>query len=200
MSYIMSFLKFAAGFLLPLILPVSLAWSQGPLSDSERDHYFDDNKISTSRHTLKIDIFPLIQKELALNWEYAYHRHNSLETSIGYLRPGYHHSWITLISGITDDIELYPGAFSVSLQNRFYYKPGFKSQYANVGIKHRRFSTMASTDFLVGTGYQWLFHDRLKFDLNFSIGWRRKVRKENDSYGVQDFDKFTIDLPLSVKL
>lgn len=192
--------KISVYLMFALIIVLFPVLSLAQLSEEERSYYFDDARISSSPNTIKLDLLWLSQKELSVHWEHNYSRHVSFEAALGYLMPEYQHSLWSYLFLEEYKRQYYPSGFSVFLQNKFYTKAGFKSTYFHIGIKHRRFSTMSSMDYLTGPGIQWVLGDRIKLDLNASLCVRTKKRKSNDKYGYQDGDEFMTDLPISLRI
>lgn len=188
-----------------LLVPTSYIMGQVPLSDAERREYFNDDKISVSRNTLKVDLVSFAQRELAVHLEHRYGQILSLEVAVGYLFRGYHHSvfpaLLPVIFAVPEwEREYYNSGFSTFLQQRFYTSTGFNPYYIQFYVKHRKFSTMSSGDFMLGMGKQWLLGERIWVDLNFGMGLRKKWRQANDPYAYRDPEDITTDFPLSLKI
>ncbi len=169
------------------------------LSEGEKDYFFDDNAISSSKNTLKVDLLGLAQKELGLRWERAYVPKISFEAGAGILLEGYNHSLWNKVWG-ENEYRVHDGGCWLFLQNRFYYQKGFRSPYAHIGIKHRRFPRLTSTDYLVGTGWKLLAGNRFIIDFSFSLCWRNQNLKDGESYAFDGGSDSTVDMPISFNL
>jgi hypothetical protein len=174
-------------------------FSSAQLTDDEKNYFFDDNTISSSKNIIKTDLVGFVQKEIVVLWEHSYAPKISFEAGVGILADGYSHSlWNKLLA---DNKFVMDGSgVSISLQNRFFYRKGFSSPYVHFGIKHRRFSQLTSTDYLTGLGMQYLVGNRIKVDFAFSLCWRRQNPKDDQTTAFEDFDNNTIDVPLSLKI
>jgi hypothetical protein len=188
-----------AAALFILLFMSSGVWGQATLSETEKQDYFNDKRISASKNTVKTDLVGFIQKELSVYLEHKYAQMLSIEVALGYLFPGYQHSVYSTLFAESDS-QYYGSGFSTYLQQRFYTSSGFKPYYIQFNVKHRQFSTMSSGDLMLGFGQQWLLGDRFWFDMCLGMGLRKKWRRPNDPYGYQDFDDFMLSIPVSLKL
>lgn len=178
------------------------------ISQSEREIYFDDKQISSSKNAIKINLLWLLQKEAALIWEHHYAPKLSFQVGAGWIADGYHHSQYHMLSELNDIIispKVEGSGWSLILENRFYHKTGPSSRFYNFSYKHRNFSDLHSNDLMIGVGLYFMLIDRFKLDFSANFCFRIINLKspesswEGDNY-YADINKFNVDIPLSINI
>lgn len=173
---------------------------QAQQTTTDNSYYFDDNNISTSRNVIKTDVGALFHKEASLLWEHALSKKVTFEAGTGILLPPYIHSYI----GNWIDFQSYraiekPG-ISFSLQSRYYYSEALKLNYVSVGIKHRHFSTINTTDYYTGVGKQYHIGNRIKLDISFNLSIRHQRSLDGQTYLFDEDSDISFAVPIMLKL
>lgn len=158
-------------------------------------YYFDDGGISNSRNVVKFNTLSILNGDLPVYYEVALNNAFTLEVGAGILLP-YYFPKLNFFYDEDFKINNPDFGYSIWVHPKFYGKREAPQNYY-IGIQYRRRNfnqdnqEIVYVDYTFNVGMQLIMKDRLIFDYNVGVGYKKDIKDTNSIFAV---------MPIGIKL